>query len=366
MANGLLSPVEQQTQAVFGMVPTQERLSILPRYSSKQGMIAPQFLYELAKAVSTPIVAMRGQQVTPEEALNVAISTFGGSAAGVAPKGSVRSGLQRTEKGAKKTEFEIANEIAQKNATKMLGLPPNNTAMDRAKALGFDTPVYHATSADFSEFVPNPLRGASFMARTPEGAMRGAAAGTADRFGQGASNRVMPLLTRSSEVEGLTISKAEKKWFDKLPKEASESQVTKLMDSAPKNGYWFVWYDEMQMPDGTFKYVKKPEPKITYEQAAKTGRDYLGRYHSDYSDASTERFASKMVKQQGKGAYLQNDESGLAMAVVDPTIMRSRFAAFDPARVNEADLLAMGGSPLPLGLLGSNNKEKKQEKKPKK
>ena len=249
-------------------------------------------------------------------------------------------------------------ETARKNAVKMLGLPESNTAMDRAKALGFDTPVYHATSADFSEFVPNPLRGASYMARTPQGAMRGAAAGAADRLGQGSPDRVMPLLTRSSEVEGLTISKAEKQWFDKLPKEASESQVTELMDSAPKNGYWFVWYDEIQMPDGTFKYVKKQEPQITYEQAAKTGRDYLGRSHSDYSDASTERFASEMAKQQGKGAYLQNDESGLAMAVVDPTIMRSRFAAFDPARVNEADILA---GVLPLSLLADEENRKKTE-----
>jgi hypothetical protein len=56
-------------------------------------MIAPQFLYDLAKAVSTPIVAMRGQQVSPEEALNVPLSAFAGSSVGSAPKGSLRSGL---------------------------------------------------------------------------------------------------------------------------------------------------------------------------------------------------------------------------------------------------------------------------------
>jgi hypothetical protein len=93
MANGLLSPVERQAQAVFGMAPMEERLSILPRYSSAQGLIAPQFIYDLAKAVSTPITAMRGQQVTPEEALNVPLSAFAGSSAGSAPKGALRSGL---------------------------------------------------------------------------------------------------------------------------------------------------------------------------------------------------------------------------------------------------------------------------------
>lgn len=95
MANGLLSPVEQQTQAVFGMVPMEERLSILPRYSSTQGLIAPQFIYDLARAVSSPITAMRGQQVSPEESLNVAMGAMGGSSIGTAPKGALRSGLFR-------------------------------------------------------------------------------------------------------------------------------------------------------------------------------------------------------------------------------------------------------------------------------
>lgn len=98
MANGLLSPVEQQTQSVFGMVPMEERLSLLPRYSKTQGLIAPQFIYELAKAVSTPIVAMRGDYVSPEETLNVPLSGFAGSALGAAPKGALRSFIGRNAK----------------------------------------------------------------------------------------------------------------------------------------------------------------------------------------------------------------------------------------------------------------------------
>jgi hypothetical protein len=268
MANGLLSPVEQQTKAVFGMVPMQERLSILPRYSSKQGMIAPQFLYELAKAVSTPIVAMRGQQVTPEEALNVAISTFGGSAAGVAPKGSVRSGLQRTEKEAKKTEFEIANEIAQKNATEMLGLPPNNTAMDRAIALGFKTPAYRGTTAD--------------------------------------------------EIIG-----------------KSRNFVSENKDVANEYaGYLKDWANDPKMLEAMFKLRPNGNvmPLLVKDAEKAKSRTNIPEYEM----------------------------------ILDANQARSRFAAFDPARVNEADLLAMGGSPLPLGLLSSDNKQKKQEKKPKK
>ena len=53
-----------------------------------------------------------------------------------------------------KTQFEKAQEIASKNAETLLGLPKGNTAMDRAKAMGFDinNPVYHGTEADIKKF----------------------------------------------------------------------------------------------------------------------------------------------------------------------------------------------------------------------
>jgi hypothetical protein len=100
---GLLTPVEQQTKEVFGMVPMDERLSILPRYSSTQGLIAPQFIYDLARAVSSPITAMRGQQVSPEESLNVAMGAMGGSSIGSAPKGALRSGFLKDQGSIKPT-----------------------------------------------------------------------------------------------------------------------------------------------------------------------------------------------------------------------------------------------------------------------
>ena len=44
-----------------------------------------------------------------------------------------------------KTKFDKAQEVAQKNAVEMLGLPEGNTAMDRAKALGFNIDYKHGT-----------------------------------------------------------------------------------------------------------------------------------------------------------------------------------------------------------------------------
>lgn len=53
------------------------------------------------------------------------------------------------------TEFEKNHIEAQADAFKNHGLLENNTAMDRAKAMGFDTPAYHGTTyGDIHEFLP--------------------------------------------------------------------------------------------------------------------------------------------------------------------------------------------------------------------
>ena len=57
------------------------------------------------------------------------------------------------------------------------------------------------------------------------------------------------------------------------------------------------------------------------------------------------------VQKRGMPAYAMQDEAGLSIALSDPTKVRSRFAAFDPARRNEADILGRADPNL-LWLLG--------------
>jgi len=47
--------------------------------------------------------------------------------------------------------------IAEQKGVEMLGLPPGNTPMDRARAMGYDTPAYHATQAEFDKFKKNKV-----------------------------------------------------------------------------------------------------------------------------------------------------------------------------------------------------------------
>ena len=60
--------------------------------------------------------------------------------------------LAKASKATKALPREQALETARQNAVKMLGLPESNTAMDRAKAMGFDIKVFHGTGSDFPSF----------------------------------------------------------------------------------------------------------------------------------------------------------------------------------------------------------------------
>jgi hypothetical protein len=197
--------------------------------------------------------------------------------------------FQGSIKGIAKTQFDIANEIAQKNATEMLGLPPNNTAMDRARALGYDMTMYHGTDVPFIDaFDPKKTKiiEGVFSTNNPKtGSKYAEEAGLKNRaqaFGMESSPNVLPLLIKSE----------------------SHTRIPKF------------------------------------------DKETIDRFRS-YGN---------------KGVY--RDEMGVAVTF-DPSQIRSRFAAFDPAKVNDPDLLAAG---VPLGLLAGTDIEmpKKKQKKPKK
>jgi hypothetical protein len=69
----------------MGMSPTANRLSLLPRYSKAEGWVAPQFIYDMARAFEAPGNALMGHQTTPEEAFNFA-GNLAGAGIGVRTK----------------------------------------------------------------------------------------------------------------------------------------------------------------------------------------------------------------------------------------------------------------------------------------
>ena len=174
--------------------------------------------------------------------------------------------FQSSLKPLSKTQFQVANEVAQKNAVEMLGLPPDNTAMDRARAMGFNTPAYRGTTAN--------------------------------------------------EIMG-----------------KDRNFVSENKDIANEYaGYLKDWADDPKMLEAMMKLTPSGNvmPLLVKDAAKAKARTNVPDYEM----------------------------------ILDANQARSRFAAFDPARVNESDLLAAG---IPIGLLGSTqvelpkNKQKKQK-----
>lgn len=190
-----------------------------------------------------------------------------------------------------------ALETARKNAVTMLGLPPNNTPMDRAKALGFDADLLHGTDKELLRFDPNRAvtkdhgwygDGAVYLTPDPDTASaysnwKNVGAGPNGKMGQELyGQNVMPLMVRRGNV------------FD-------YGNAPPIMDRAKAAEF------SAQVKGLGFNTVEVPNKYAAPE-------------------------------------YAKNYET----VVFDPSRIRSRFAAFDPARINENDLLGRAD----LGLLG--------------
>jgi hypothetical protein len=167
-----------------------------------------------------------------------------------------------------------------------LGLPPTNTAMDRAKAMGFDTPAFHGTARDFDQFsIAKSVdkegrkmglgwgKDKMYFADTGEAAS-GAASG-AEYFGRGTQQNVIPSLLN-------------------IRKPIHSDEYIGMVDNFINQG-------------------------LTRDKAILK--------------------VDKSLQKQGIDA-INSDVGG--MAVFNPDQIRSRFAAFDPWRKTAAVAATMG------------------------
>ena len=176
-----------------------------------------------------------------------------------------------------KTQFEKAQEIASKNAETLLGLPKGNTAMERAKAMGYNTPAYHGTNVQVSEFSPNS-------------------------------------------------------WFTTEPTYASQ-------------------YANVLQPNGI---AESPQVIPTLLNLGKTKEAQMFTTTDDVMKAlgkkNTDSFTLSNVGGGSSSHYV----------IKDPSNVRSQFAAFDPAKANEPDLLSAAMA-FPISGLLSEPKKKKEK-----
>lgn len=190
--------------------------------------------------------------------------------------------------------------IAQANAAKPiseggLGLAANNTAMDRAKAMGFKGDLYHGGTNEFPAFKVSD-RSNVYATDNPEiSDIYATATGRHKALREiNAGPNVIPLMYRGDLLE--------------------------VTDQGPGGGGWMGENIASAIGLEPKRNIVKEVPSKGFSGVKVTEMDDLGGRQSQY-------------------------------IFPDPTVLRSRFAAFDPARRYESDLLG-AADPRLLGAIG--------------
>jgi hypothetical protein len=193
------------------------------------------------------------------------------------------------------TEFSLAHKEAQIHAALPieqggLGLPPNNTAMDRALAMGFDTDAYHGSDSDITRFSKSNY-GKNFK----DPISKKSTLATEDpKYANEYGNINYPLKIQSSKI-----------------KEILDDEIYRLFN------------------------------KFEQETIRKHPKDY--EYYLDKANNESEMNKGLQLAFSGKNdiiSYPGGDYGRSEISIKDPKNIRSRFAAFDPFNKDSANILA--------------------------
>jgi hypothetical protein len=257
--------------------------------------------------------------------------------------------------------------VAQHNASLPikeggLGLPANNTAMDRAKAMGFDTPVYHGTNEEnIVEFITKgkgKTSGAgAFVTTNPVGAETYVG-------GSGGAN-ILPLLIKKDNF--LNVNAKGQNWAD-IPtntlnakagkKRFNPEDIDLQSNSSTSTDELGTIAKDLGLKGLEIKNVKDLGPNSHIMRA----KEFLLEKYGIVPDETWSNVTSKQFDQAKK--YQKNfyeKQKSDVYAIQDPSLIRSKFAAFDPKRIKEADILA-GGLAIPAGELTRRELLEKQFK----
>lgn len=215
-------------------------------------------------------------------------------------------------------------------------------------ALNMGIRAYHVSPYDFDQFDPaRSFRKASFFARTPQEAAKGASAGAGDWYGTRPSgDKTYEVDIGEGSIAGLDLTPSEKIWWQSLPDQIeTEEGINQVQKTLPRNfDAWWRVYDEVNNGDDTFRYVKRQVPSLSYEEAAKSGRNVYGSQFPHYG--GYEPTIADKVKAQGMKGYAIQDEAGLSLAIVDPYIVeilrKYGMTGLLPAGVGGAALFSQG------------------------
>jgi len=309
----------------FGLTPNLKRGTVLPVARDEQGNLTPavpQSVIDFLKAVSLPGHVVRGGQYTPSDVTEMALNA--GLLGSVATKPAV-----------------VLPSKLERNVT---NLPPTWAIPEQAKEMGFDTRAFHGTvNADAIDragrFDLPPYNHNHFLLYgerpshywfSPDSKLANSYADDKSLEYRATGRGVFPVNLR---LGNSLVIDADGQGYGWIPVKNIESL---LKERAHKDKL-----DDMLRKLSGFG--NPPQSYISTDDAAKFAKKI--------------NYDSLVIKNVRDDKYGQM-EPGPSIVVFDPKNIRSRFAAFDPAKKDSADLLAgIAGLPGVASFLEGMNKD---------
>ena len=250
------------------------------------------------------------------------------------------------------TDFEKAHKLAQQRAALPvseggLGLHPENTYIDRANAMGADD-VYHGTAETEPITAIDPLKlGSATKSASAKKAFWGVddpttAEGYANHAAMDA--KVQDLIDKSQAAERsahggiFPRSEAEKQKYFQLSED--------LMQQAQDLEAMFANNQNQGQNIMPLKIMNRNQ--ATMDAGGNTFMDMQDEMHGILNNAIENKYPSVKISNLSDEIDWGRYNPATHYGVIDPTVIRSRFAAFDPFRRNENDIMAGVGAGLPF------------------
>jgi hypothetical protein len=256
---------------------------------------------------------------------------------------------------------EQAFKIAQENAALPvseggLGLPKDNTPEMRAKAMGYETPMYHGTNEDIEAFNTKgkgKTAGAgAFFTTNPT---------TAETYvSSSGGGNILPVMVKKNDL--LNVNARGKNWSDIYTNQLgaksgkikySPEELGLDLNSATTTDELGMIAADLGKKGIEIKNVKDLGPNSHVMRA----KEYLLNKYGIVPDETWSNVTGKQFDESQKAMkkFYESQKSDI-VALQDPSMIRSKFAAFDPKEMGNPDLLA-GVVPLSLGgaALGTSN-----------
>jgi hypothetical protein len=267
--------------------------------------------------------------------------------------------LELMQRKTPKAPYADAHEQARLNGVKMLGLHEGNTAQDRATAMGHTMDSYHGMNR---EMEGDALRSSDY-GTLGSGIYGAPDAKTASNFAMGIradkktpkkGGNVLPLKVKMKQPFDDKFFVGNKSW-----QHWAAGILRKGL--SPDSKYWTssaaIGWDAHPISENV-PLIKELHEKLMAGNASLNDLLFLGGDSKRPSESPWGKKITEAIKNHGEfdGIAISKSKKGFPEHVIfNPANIRSRFAAFDPARSHENDLMAADGGSIHMAEGGSND-----------